>query len=300
MYVITGATGHTGSVVADRLLEKGEKVRVLGRDMKKLERFTRKGAEAYTVQVEDAASLKKALAGAEAVYVLIPPSLAEPDFRGYQERVGDAFAAALRESGAQRAVVLSSIGADKPEKTGPILGLRHLEQKVNSVEGLDVLSLRAGYFLENFLAQIAVIPALGSMAGELRPDLKLSMIATRDIGARAAEALLRKDFTGKQTQELLGAEESTCAKAAAAIGKAIGKPDLKYMQLPPEQLKPAMMKMGMSAAMVDQLSEMSASLNSGYIVPLEKRSPRNTAPTTLEQFAAEVFAPAFKSKAAAA
>jgi uncharacterized protein YbjT (DUF2867 family) len=300
MYVITGATGHTGSVVAERLLDKGEKVRVLGRDAKRLERFTRRGAEAFPVQLEDAASLKKAMAGAEAVYAMIPTAFSDPDPSGYQERVSDAFAATLRESGVRYAVILSSVGADKPEKTGPILGLRNLERKVNGIDGLNVLCLRPTYFLENYLAQVAVIPQIGSMGSALRPDLKMGVIATRDIGARAAEALLRKDFAGKHTQELLGAEDVTCAQIAAVVGKAIGKPDLKYAQLLPQQLKPAMMSMGMSAALVDQLLEMSASLNSEYIAPLEGRSARNTTPTTVEQFAAEVFAPAFKSRAAAA
>jgi uncharacterized protein YbjT (DUF2867 family) len=300
MYVISGATGHTGSVVADRLLDKGEKVRVLGRDAKRLERFVRRGAEAFSTNVEDAGSLKKALAGAQGVYVMIPPSMGQADPRGYQKRVGDTFAEALRESGASHAFVLSSVGADKPDKTGPILGLRHLEQAVGGIAGLNVLCLRAGYFLENFLAQIQVIPTIGSMGGPLRPDLKLAMIATRDIGVRAADELARRQFAGKQTQELLGAEDLTCTRVASVIGKAIGKPDLQYAQLRMEQFKPALLKMGISAAVADQLWEMSESLNNGYIRPLETRSPKNTTPTTIEQFAAEVFAPAFKKRAAAA
>jgi uncharacterized protein YbjT (DUF2867 family) len=150
------------------------------------------------------------------------------------------------------------------------------------------------------LAQVQVIPMLGGMAGELRADLKFPMIATRDIGAYAADSLMRQGFAGKQTQELLGAEDVSYSRAAAVIGKAIGKPGLSYLQLPPEQLKPALMQMGMSAGAADLLVEMSDSINRGYIVPLEKRSPQNTTPTTLEQFVAEVFVPAFGGRAASA
>ena len=300
MYVITGATGHTGSVIAEKLLAKGEKVRVLGRDAKRLERFVRKGAEAFTANVEDAAALAKAFSGASGVYAMIPPALADPDPRGYQERVSDALVAALRQSGVPYAVVLSSVGAEKPEKTRPILGLRSLEQKVNGIAALNALYLRAAYFLENFLPQIQAIQTMGNMGGPLRPDVQVSMIATRDIGAYAADALTRGEFKGKQTQELLGAEDSTCSRVASAIGRAIGKPGLTYAQLPPEQLKPILMQMGMSAAMADLLLEMSKSINEGYIRPLEKRSPKNTTLTTVDQFAAEVFAPAFKAKAATA
>ncbi len=51
MYVILGASGHTGSIIADFLLSKGEKVRVLGRDPGRLERLVRNGAEALVANV---------------------------------------------------------------------------------------------------------------------------------------------------------------------------------------------------------------------------------------------------------
>jgi uncharacterized protein YbjT (DUF2867 family) len=60
MIVIVGATGHTGRPAADALLASGEKVRVIGRDAKKLEALTQKGAEAFVGNVEDVASMTKA------------------------------------------------------------------------------------------------------------------------------------------------------------------------------------------------------------------------------------------------
>jgi uncharacterized protein YbjT (DUF2867 family) len=126
------------------------------------------------------------------------------------------------------------------------------------------------------------------------------MIATRDIGEVAAESLSKMDFVGKQTRELLGARHVTNTEAAKIIGAAIGKPGLGYRQVPAAMLKPAMMQMGMSANMADQILEMSEALNTGHMKSHEPRSPRNTTPTTLETFAAEVFAPAYRAKAAKA
>jgi uncharacterized protein YbjT (DUF2867 family) len=300
MYVITGASGHTGHVAAEKLLAKGAKVRVVGRNLDHLEPLVRKGAEAFSANAENASELARAFTGALAVYAMIPPALAAADPRGYQERVSDALAAAFRSASVRYAVILSSVGVDKVEKTGPILGLRSFEQKAAMVNGLSTLSIRAGYFLENLLAQVALIQNLGGMGGPLRPDLKLGMIATRDIGAYAADALLRTDFAGHRAQELLGAEDVSYAQAAPVIGAAIGKPGLTYTQFPADKVKAAMMQMGMSAAVADQILEMSDSLNGGHIVPLEARAAKNTTPTTLAQFAAEVFAPAFKAKAASA
>ena len=73
MYAITGATGNTGSVIAAKLLGRGEKVRVIGRDAGRLEGLVQKGAEAFVADVTDAAALTKAFTGAKAVYAMIPP-----------------------------------------------------------------------------------------------------------------------------------------------------------------------------------------------------------------------------------
>ena len=111
MYVITGATGNTGSVIAEKLLEAGKKVRVIGRDLKRLERFTQKGAESSVADATDAGALTKAFSGADAVYAMIPPNPTSPDVHAYEERVSDALATAIAKSAVRHAVVLSSYGA---------------------------------------------------------------------------------------------------------------------------------------------------------------------------------------------
>ncbi len=298
MFAITGASGNTGSVVAESLLAEGEKVRVIGRDKGRLARLVDKGAEPFVADLTDAAALAKAFTGASAVYAMIPPNIASTDVRGYQERVSDALASALQQAAVTHVLVLSSIGADKAEKTGPVVGLYNLEQRLNGITGLNAYYLRAGYFMENLLPQANVIRMLGSLGGPVRPDLRLPMIATRDIGTTAAQILARRDFAGKQSHELLGQRDLDYREAAAVIGKAIAKPDLGYVQLPPDRLKPALTQMGMSANMADLLLEMATAMNSGHMVALERRSPQNSTPTSLEAFVAEEFVPRFQVAAA--
>jgi len=300
MFVVIGATGHTGSIVAEKLLAKGEKVRVVGRDERKLEQFRQKGAEAFVGDATDASAMERVFAGADAAYVLIPPNMASPNVLAYDDRVIDSLASALQKNGTKQAVVLSSIGADKPDKTGPVVGLHRMEEKLESISGLNVLFLRPGYFMENILPQVGVIQSFGNMVGPLRADLPAPMIATRDIGAAAAEALARRDIQGKQRRELLGARDVSYAQLAKIVGVAIGKPNLQYQQASAAQLKPALMQMGMSANMVDLLLEMTDALNSGYMRALEPRSAQNTTPTTIETFVTEVFVPAFRAQAARA
>src|ERR1700745_3143370 len=85
MYVILGASGNTGSIITDSLLSKGQKVRVMGRDSGRLQRFWRQGAEAFTANVSDAAALTKAFSGARAGYLMLPPTTSRED----QERQSD-------------------------------------------------------------------------------------------------------------------------------------------------------------------------------------------------------------------
>ena len=300
MYAIIGASGNTGKAVAEKLLANGKRVRVVGRDAKHLEGLTRKGAEAFVANVNDATALTKAFSGAKAVYLMIPPNPASPEVRADQERVSDAEVEAVRNAGVEYAVLLSSVGADKSDRTGPVVGLHNFEQKLNGIGSLKALYLRPGYFMENLLPQVGVIQNFGVVGGPLRGDLQVPMIATKDIGVAAGEALLKLDFSGKQARELLGSRDITYLEVASVFGKLIGKPGLNYVQMPAAQLKPALTQMGMSENMADLLLEMSDALNSGYMRALETRSAQNTTPTSIETFVTEQIAPRFTGKAAGA
>ena len=300
MYVITGATGNTGKIIADKLLAARQKVRVVGRSAEKLQLFVAKGAEAFVGFVDDAEAMARAFTGAKAVYLMIPPDMKAKDFRADQDRISDALAAAIEKASVTHVVTLSSVGADKPAKTGPITGVHILEEKLNGIGKLNALHLRPGYFMENLLPQVGVVKSMGMMAGPLKGDLALPMIATRDIGEYAAGAITALNFKGKQTRELLGARDVAMKHAAAIVGAAIGKPNLSYTHAPAMMLKPAMVAMGMSANVVDLILEMAEAFNSGYAKALETRGPENTTPTTLEWFAENVFVPAFQGKAASA
>jgi uncharacterized protein YbjT (DUF2867 family) len=300
MYVVTGATGNTGGVVANRLLDQGKKVRVIGRKRERLQSFIERGAEPFIIELSDQAALMEAFSGAEAAYVMVPPNMTSLDFRAEQRRVTSAIAAALEYARVEHAVTLSSIGADKESSTGPVVGLFELEQALNRIDGLNVVHLRAGYFMENTLGQVGAIGAMGKTAGPLRGDLKLAMIATKDIGNKAAEWLLALDFKGKQAHELLGQRDLSMNEATSIIGKAIDKPDLEYVQLPDAMIQPIFVQMGMSSNMAELILEMAHALNSGHMRALEPRTAQNTTPTSFETFVKEEFVPLYRAQTKAA
>jgi uncharacterized protein YbjT (DUF2867 family) len=295
-YVILGASGNTGSIIADFLLSKGKKVRVVGRDAGRLQRFVRKGAEAFTTDMSDSTALTTAFSGAHAAYLMLPPITSRED----QERESDAIAKAVKESGLRCAVHLSSYGAHVPEGTGPIAGLHSSEQKLNAISGLNVLHLRAAYFMENNLAAIGTIRGMGIFGHALLPDLKLPMIATRDVGAYAAQRLLDLDFPGKQTRELLGERDLSMTEATAVIARGIGRPDLRYEQFSYDQMQQALTQMGFSPKKAGVYIEMFKAINAGVLAAQEPRSQENSTLTSFETFVRDVFAPAYHGKASAA
>ncbi len=299
MHVILGASGNTGHVVAKTLLARSQKVRAVGRNATHLQPLAANGAEIFIADLTDASALTKAFQSADSAYVMIPPGHSGTDYRALQDRTSDAIASALQNAGVKHIVSLSSFGADKSSGTGPVVGLHNLEQKLNQIEAANVLHLRAGYFMENTLPQAGAIRMMGSAAGPVRPDLKLPFIATRDIGAAAADALSELSFSGKQTQELHGQRDLDYIEAATIIGNAIGKPKLAYVQAPDDQIRAAMVRMGMSDNMAGLILEMAAALNSGHMRTLEPRTPRNTTPTPFETFVAQSFVPVYQQQQAA-
>jgi uncharacterized protein YbjT (DUF2867 family) len=295
-YVILGASGNTGSIIANFLLSKSKNVRVVGRDAGRLQRFVRQGAEASMADVGDAAALTRAFSGAHAAYLLLPPITSRED----QERQSDAFAKAAKESGMPYAVHLSSYGAQAPQGTGPVTGLHSSEQKLNAIAGLNVLHLRAAYFMENNLAAIGMIHGMGIFGHALLPDLMLPMIVTRDVGNYAAERLLDLDFSGKETRELLGERDLSMTEVTAVIARGIGKPDLRYEQFTYDQMQQALVQMGFSPKKAAVYIEMFQAINTGVVAAQEPRSQANSTPTSFETFVRDVFAPAYHGKASAA
>jgi uncharacterized protein YbjT (DUF2867 family) len=290
MITVMGATGNTGRKVADSLLRVGEKVRVLGRSRAKLAPLEKAGAEALAGQPNDAKYLTKAFSGADAVYTLLASGLDSADYRHDVDEQGEAIVQALREARVGHVVLVSSLGADEPSGTGPIAGLHAQEERLEKLvpRGTNVLALRPGYFFENFHSTLPLIKHQGINAGALAPDLAIPMIATRDIADVAAKALRAHDWNGVVVRELLGPRDLSQAEATRILGERLGKPDVRYVQLPYEEMAAALTKAGLSASVAGLFVEMDRAMNDGRVVSLEGRTPQNTTPTRFEDFVGEL------------
>jgi len=291
---VIGATGNIGRALVEKLLTNGVKVRAVGRDKNKLSPLEQQGAQMLVGSLEDIEFVVGALRGTDAAFLMIPPHYSAPDMRAEQRRLGAALVEAVKKSSITQVVVLSSLGGGLSAGTGPILGLHEFENAVRGIAGVSAVILRPTFFMENHLGSIGLIKHAGINGSSMRADIRLPMVATRDIAAVAAEILSGPTFTGVTVREILGSRDYSMQEATAILGAAIGKPELAYVQFPDEDFKKGLEAAGFSADVARNFVEMNAAFNAGTIQSTTQRSAANTlGATTLEHFAREVFAPAF-------
>jgi uncharacterized protein YbjT (DUF2867 family) len=262
MFTVFGASGNTGSVVARRLIEAGKKVRLVVRDPSKVAALRSHGAEVVTGDVTDAGTVKSALAGAEGAYLLLPPDNMSNDLVGRGRRIVEDYVAGLTAAKVPHAVMLSSIGAQRPSGTGPIVTVHYAETTLPKAAATRFTFLRAAYFMENILTnasamkQDGVLPVFGG--GESHP---FPMVATRDIGDTAADALLASP-AATQWIELSGPREYSFVDAAAAASRILGR-TVKATAVPLDAMVPTLTRFGFSENVAGLYREMIAALGAG-------------------------------------
>src|SRR5260370_37123526 len=106
MYVVAGVTGNTGKVVAETLLAQKKPVRALVRDEAKGAAWKKRGAEVVVAELDDAAALGRALAGATGAYLLLPAQYESAAARADGAKRTRAIVRAIESSGVPHAVLL--------------------------------------------------------------------------------------------------------------------------------------------------------------------------------------------------
>jgi len=284
-YVIAGATGNIGKIVAKELLSKKQNVRVIGRNADKLKEFTDAGAQAAVGNVSDINFLKEAFSGADAVFCLQTPDMFSDNVRKEQDKISENYFEAVKANNIKNVILLSSVGAHLRNGAGIVDGLGYLEDLFLQLKDVNVLNLRPTYFMENTLGLIGTIKHMGIAGNAVSADLKFPIVATKDIGAVAAQRLSELDFKGNTVEYILGAKDYSYQEITQIIGKAIGKPELKYVQFPYEDAAKGMVGAGFCKADAARLmTELAQAMNNKTLFDAHQRTPQNTTPTTYEEF----------------
>jgi uncharacterized protein YbjT (DUF2867 family) len=288
MIAVMGAAGNVGSKVADLLLGQGQPVRVL-EHRGRLDRLGERGAEVVTGDLADAGDLGVLLKDVEAALVMLPDVVTDPEFTATRSTMSRTIVDALGGSGVRRVVALSTVAAGRDDAVGPAAGLRELEQRLAGLADTGVLVLRSPFYMENLLAGLPLIQSQGINGSALDGELELPMIATRDVAGEAAAGLLRRDLGGHQVRLLAGPEDVSMRAATRVLGARLGRPDLPYVQFPPDGLRAALLGAGMSKPGASAMVELQLDLNRQRSFAAVRAAAAATTPTRLEEFLSEVL-----------
>ncbi len=262
MFVIVGATGHTGASVAETLLGRKQPVRVVVRTTEKGAGWKAKGADVAVASLDDVPALTKAFEGAKGVYLLVPPNYGAEAWLTDQRARMDRAAEAVQKSGVEHVVFLSSVGGHIAGRTGPIRAASYGEQTLGrTAKRLTIL--RPCYFMDNWAPVIGAAKAEGVLPTFFAPQVKVPMISTKDIGRIAAEQLIAGGLD-KQIVEMAGPAEYSPDEVASVLGQILGK-TVTSQHAPLNAVVPTFKSFGFSEEAARLFEEMYAAFSTGTI-----------------------------------
>ncbi|MEP6848956.1 MAG: NAD(P)H-binding protein [Acidobacteriota bacterium] len=289
-FVITGSLGNIGRPLTKDLVEKGHAVTVISSNPEKKNEIESMGAAAAIGSLDDADFLASTLTGADGLFAMVPPDYTTGDSRGRYRKIGDSYAAAVKKSGINRVVQLSSIGADLDAGTGFILGSHDVEGILGAIPNIELTTLRPAYFYSNLFNFAGMIKAADMIGANYGGGDLMIMVHPRDIAAVVAEELGKPTGGGIR---YIASDERSCDEIAKVLGEAIGKPDLKWVTFTDEQTQTGMEENGFSEHIAANFTELGASVHSGIIrKDYDLHKPETMGMVKLEDFAKE-FAAAF-------
>jgi uncharacterized protein YbjT (DUF2867 family) len=230
--LITGATGRQGGATLHHLRGKGFTLRALTRKPQSdaALQLAREGVEVVRGDLDDADSLKRALAGSWGVYAVQNTWEAGV---AREEEQGKRMATLAREAGVEHYVYASVGSADRHT------GIPHFDNKArveDTVRGLGFPStviIRPVFFMENLLSPLFL--SGDTLVAAMDPGTRLQMIAADDIGVFGAMAFTRAEALRGREIDIAG-DARTMPEAAEILGRALGRA-LQFVQLPIETVR---------------------------------------------------------------
>ncbi len=265
--VVTGSLGNISQPLTRELVQKGHLVTVISSKPEKQNEIEALGAVAAIGTVEDVQFLTTAFTGADAVYTMLPPpDFSNPnlDFTARANKIADNYVQAIQEAGVKHVVHLSSIGAHTNKDNGILLWAYNLEQMLNELPSdVAITFMRPVGFYYNLLGFINGIKTGGVIASNYGADDVIPWVSPNDIAAAVAEEIVTS-FVGRKISYVVS-DELSCDETARILGSAIGKPDLKWLVIPDEQLLSGMKAFGLNEYLAEGFVEMNAAMHNGTL-----------------------------------
>ncbi|MBP5974106.1 NAD(P)H-binding protein [Brasilonema sp. CT11] len=280
--VIAAASGNIGRRTAEKIIQAGAETILLARHPEKLADLVAQGATVKPVSSDDTQGLIEATQNADALFWLTPPKLDAPSLRDWFIQTAMAGAKAVRENGVKRVVNISSIGAGSASNLGTVSFSGNVESIFNQTTA-NVLHLRPGYFMENFLDQLEFIRRDDTVYFPYASDHDIPWISTDDIGDEAAKYLLNDSWAGHWTRNLMGPENLTLSETTAVLSQVLNRP-IKYVQVTIESIQQRLALTGATPDVQRELGNLYRALGNPDGVYATVRTPEAVTPTTFEQF----------------
>lgn len=268
--VLTGSLGNIGKPLAVELLQKGHQVTIISSKAERKKDIETLGAKAAIGTMQDAEFLTTTFKGADIVYLMEAwegiGSIFDHDvdFVAAFKNIGNNYKYAVEKSGVKKIVHLSSIGAHTDKGTGSLYLHHTVENILNQLsDEVAIKFMRPVGFYTNIFRYIQTIKTQGAIIQSYGGDQKEPWVSPLDIASAITEEM-EKPFEGR-TVRYLASEEISPNEIATIIGKAIGKPDLKWEIISDEQMLNGMLTTGMNPWIAKGFIEMQDAQRSGSL-----------------------------------
>ena len=291
---ITGSLGNIGKPLAKALVENGHDVTVISSRAERQKDIEALGARAAIGTMEDVDFLAATFKGEDIVYImetLGAGSFFNPDIDPLPaiSKIGENYKEAIEQSGVKQVVHLSSIGAHTDKGNGMLAFHYNVENILKQLpEDVSIKFMRPVGFYINMFAFIPTIKSQGAIISNYGGDDREPWVSPLDIAAVIAEEM-EKPFAGR-TIRYIASDEVSPNEVASMLGEAIGKPDLKWVVIPDEQLLQGMLAAGMNPKIAKGLVDMNAGRRSGVLSEDYNRNKPTLGKVKLKDFAKEFAA----------
>jgi uncharacterized protein YbjT (DUF2867 family) len=294
--VITGSLGHISKPLTDILVKDHREVTVISSSMDRQPAIEALGAIAAIGSMNDVEFLTETFSGADIVYCM--ESLGHGFFFDQNldlmtaiANIGRNYKEAIERSGVKKVIHLSSIGGHTDKGVGMLASHYNVEQILATLpEDVIIKTIRPVGFYYNMLAYIPTIKATGTIIQNYGGDEKEPWVAPNDIAAVIAEEMQSPFET--RIVRYIASDELSPNEVASILGKAIGKPDLKWITISDEQMKNNMINAGMNPAVAKGIVDMNAGRRTGVLYEDYYRYAPMLGPTKLTAYTKE-FATVF-------
>ncbi len=224
MYAIVGAAGKVGYSTALALREAGVPVRAILRDPAKADRLRAIGCEVVLADLQDPAALGSAIADAQAVQLICPPTPQALDAVGDMRRSINSMVRALEQARPGLVLAISDYGAHVTEGIGMPSVFHGFEECLRQLD-MPKVFLRSAEHMEGWRGIIPVAAASGVLPSfHLQTGKPFPTVSAPDVGRMAADLLLHPGVAAdEQIVHAEGPRRHAAADVAAALGQLLGR-----------------------------------------------------------------------------